>query len=247
MATGARRDGSGLPALRRRHSQFKLFAQNQDWRACTNLRYFPDLRRRRQRWTCGTLAAKEALVNQPPTKSPESAQTRVELLATEAKKHSGTGNEAAALECYKQAASLMLGAPWLQHRTAELARKLKQLEVAAVHYRRAAAAFTAAGFPKRALSPLRNAWQLNLSSLPEHSGLFIAVTLELAHAQRELGFGPEAALSITNANQALRASGRLERVPAAAEAGAPESGISAAGQPATRNLFARAEAAGVRR
>jgi hypothetical protein len=185
----------------------------------------------------------KALVSQLPPKSPESTQARVELLAAEAKKHSGTGNEAAALECYKQAASLMLGAPWLQHRTAELARKLKQLEVAAVHYRRAAAAFVAAGFPKRALSPLRNAWQASLSTLPEHSGMFVAVTLELAHAQRELGFGPEAALSIANANQALRASGSQERVPSAAESEPPESGVSSSGQPSARDLLARAQAA----
>jgi hypothetical protein len=178
-----------------------------------------------------------------PSRSPESPQARVELLAAEAKKHSGAGNETAALEGYKQAASLMPGAPWLQHRTAELARKLKQLEVAAVHYQRAAAAFVAAGFRKRALSPLRNAWQATLSTLPEHRQLFIAVTLELAHAQRELGFGPEAALSIANANQALRASGCQERVRLAAEAEAPESGISSAGQPAARDLFPRAQAA----
>jgi hypothetical protein len=164
-------------------------------------------------------------------------------LAAEAKKHNATGNEALALECYKEAASLMLGAPWLQHRTAELARKLKQLDVAALHYRRAAAAFIAAGFPKRALSPLRNAWQASLSALPEHTEELIAVTLELAHAQRELGFGPEAALSIANANQALRASGSKERMPAAAEAGPPESGINPTGQPSARELLARAQAA----
>jgi hypothetical protein len=195
----------------------------------------------------GTLPAKQAVVSQLLPKSPESPQARVELLAAEAKKHSGAGNETAALECYKQAASLMPGAPWLQHRTAELARKLKQLEVAAIHYRRAAAAFIAAGFRKRALSPLRNAWQASLSTLPEHSELFIAVTLELAHAQRELGFGPEAALSIASANQALRASGSQERVPAAAETEAPESGTNAAGLRSTRDLFSRAQAAAVRR
>jgi hypothetical protein len=189
------------------------------------------------------LPAKQALVSPLPPKSPESPQARVELLAAEAKKHNATGNEAAALECYKEAASLMLGAPWLQSRTAELARKLKQLDVAAVHYRRAAAAFIAAGFPKRALSPLRNAWQASLSALPEQTEAFIAVTLELAHAQRELGFGPEASLSIANANQALRASGSQERVSGAAEAGPPESGINTTGQPSARDQLARAEPA----
>ncbi|HEX3849562.1 MAG TPA: hypothetical protein VHW01_01275 [Polyangiaceae bacterium] len=182
-------------------------------------------------------------MSQLPPKSPESPQARVELLAVEAKKHNSSGNEAAALECYKEAASLMLGAPWLQHRTAELARKLKQLNVAAVHYRRAAAAFIAAGFPKRALSPLRNAWQASLSALPEQSEAFVAVTLELAHAQRELGFGPEAASSISNANQALRGSGSRERVPSAVEVEPPESGINATGQPSARELLSRAQTA----
>ena len=189
------------------------------------------------------LPAKQLIVSQLTPKSPESPQARVEVLAAEAKKHSAAGHEAMALECYKQAASLMLGAPWLQHRTAELARKLKQLDVAAVHYRRAAKAFTGAGFPKRALSPLRNAWQASLSALPEDADSFISVTLELAHAQRELGFGPEAALSVANANQALIASGSQDRVPGAVDAIAPESGISSSGQPSARELLSIAQAA----
>jgi hypothetical protein len=164
-------------------------------------------------------------VSQLPSKSPESVQTQVESLAAEAKKHSGAGSELQALECYRQASELMLGAPWLQHRTAELARKLKLPELAAVHYRRAAAAFIAAGFPKRALAPLRNAWQASQAALPEQSRAFIAVTLELVHAQRELGFEPEAAQSIANANRALCASGSDDRMPAGAELDPPESGI----------------------
>jgi hypothetical protein len=111
---------------------------------------------------------------------------------------------------------------------------LKQLDVAALHYRRAAAAFVAAGFPKRALSPLRNAWQASQSALPQQAEAFIAVTLELAHAQRELGFGPEATLSIANANQALRACGSQERVSTAVEAGPPESGTNTSGQLSAR-------------
>jgi hypothetical protein len=170
-------------------------------------------------------------------------QARVELLATEAKKHNATGNEAGALECYVEAASLMSGAPWLQHRTAELARKLKQLDVAAVHYRRAASAFVAAGFPKRALSPLRNAWQASQSSLPHSADAFIGISLELAHAQRELGFGPEAAQCVANANQALKASGSQERVSTNPELEPPESGINKSGQPAVRGPLMRAQTA----
>jgi hypothetical protein len=166
-------------------------------------------------------------VSQLPPKDDDTVQAKVELLAAEAKKHNGAGDEAKALECYQRAAELMPGAPWLQHRTAELARKLKELEVAVLHYRRAAAAFIAAGFPKRALAPLRNAWQSSLSILPAQSSDFAALTLELAHVQRELGLVPEAIVSIANANQALRACGSSERVPNSPEVAAPESGINA--------------------
>ena len=141
----------------------------------------------------------------------------MEALTAVAKKLSGSGKEAQALEAYKTAAGLMLGAPWLQHRTAELARKLRQPEVAALHYRRAAAAFIRAGFPKRALAPLRTAWQVSVALLPGEASAFITITLELANVQRELGFATDAKLSVVNANQALRASGSSERVPTPVE------------------------------
>src|SRR4051812_27518426 len=107
----------------------------------------------------------------------------------------------------------MPGAPWLQHRTAELARKLKQPGVAAHHYRRAGAAFIGAGFPKRALGPLRNAWTLSVAALPSNPGAFISLTLDLVELQRDLGFGADGALSIANANEELQAAGCAERVP----------------------------------
>jgi hypothetical protein len=143
----------------------------------------------------------------------DSLQTQVEALTDAAKRLSSTGKEAQALEAYKQAAGLMPGAPWLQNRTAELARKLRQPEVAALHYRRAAAAFIRAGFPKRALAPLRTGWQVSVALLPGDTSAFITTTLELANVQRELGLGSDAKLSIMNANQALRASGSPDRVP----------------------------------
>ncbi|MEP7049553.1 MAG: hypothetical protein ABJB12_04340 [Pseudomonadota bacterium] len=158
-------------------------------------------------------------------KNKDSVQSQVELLVGEAKKHNGAGDEALALDCYRQAAALMPGAPWLQHRTAEIARKLKQYELAAVHYRRAAAAFVAAGFPKRAVAPLRVAWQSSLVGLPGQSEALITVTLELAHVQRTLGLSPEAAMSISSANQALRSSGSADRVPVTTESEAPTSGV----------------------
>jgi hypothetical protein len=147
------------------------------------------------------------------TKPDDSVQAQVEALAVAAKKLSSSGKEAQALEAYKTASGLMLGAPWLQHRTAELARKLRQPDVASLHYRRAAAAFIGAGFPKRALAPLRTAWQMSVALLPGDASAFITITLELANVQRELGFASDAKLSLVNANQALRASGSPDRVP----------------------------------
>ncbi len=182
----------------------------------------------------------------------------MEALTTVAKKLSSSGKEAQALEAYKSAAGLMLGAPWLQHRTAELARKLKQPEVAALHYRRAAAAFIRAGFPKRALAPLRTAWQVSVALLPGEASAFITITLELANVQRELGLGADAKLSLNNANQALRAAGCTERVPSAAEfetrsnppparresSHPPDSGVKHSSQPpASDALLSRLRAA----
>ncbi|MET0794337.1 MAG: hypothetical protein ABW061_22635 [Polyangiaceae bacterium] len=189
----------------------------------------------------------------------DSVQAQVEALTVAAKKLNSSGNEAQALETYKTAAALMPGAPWLQHRTAELARKLKQPDVAALHYRRAAAAFIRAGFPKRALAPLRTAWQVSVALLPNDSSTFITITLELANVQRELGFATDARLSFTNANHALRASGSSDRVPMGPEldkrssqppsategSQPPDSGVKSNSQtpPPSDNLMSRLRAA----
>ncbi len=183
-------------------------------------------------------------------------QQQVEALTAVAKKLSGEGKDAQALEAYKTASGLMLGAPWLQHRTAELARKLKQSEVAALHYRRAAAAFIRAGFPKRALAPLRIAWQVSVPLLPGNASAFSSLSLEFANVQRELGFATDAKLTLTNSNLALEASGSAERVPtaeqleqskskppAAAGSEPPESGVVGSLQPSSASLLSRLEAA----
>jgi len=166
-------------------------------------------------------------VIQTTQKLPDSVQLQVETLTAVAKKLMGEGKEAQALEAYKTASGLMLGAPWLQHRTAELARKLKQPEVAALHYRRAAVAFIRAGFPKRALSPLRAAWQVSIPLLPANASAFITIGLELTNVQRELGFAADAKFTWTNTNLALEASGSSDRMPSAAEL-EPSKGKSAA-------------------
>ena len=165
----------------------------------------------------GTLPAYQKDVIANSSKPADSVQQQVETLIAVAKKLTAEGKEAQALETYKTASGLMLGAPWLQHRTAELARKLKQPEAATLHYRRAAAAFIRAGFPKRALSPLRTAWQLGIPLLPGNASPFITVSLELANVQRELGFAADAKLTLTNSNLALETSGSADRVPTLAQ------------------------------
>ncbi len=149
-------------------------------------------------------------------KPTDSVQLQVEALTAVAKKLGIEGKQAQALEAYKTASGLMLGAPWLQQRTAELARKLRQPEVAVLHYRRAAAAFIRAGFPKRALAPLRTAWQLSIP-LSGDASAFIALSVEFANVQRELGFAGDARLTLTNADLALETSGSAERVSAIAQ------------------------------
>jgi hypothetical protein len=180
-------------------------------------------------------------------------QAQVEQLTGEAKKLSSAGKESQALETYRKAAGLMPGAPWLQHRTAELARKLNQPEVAAQHYRRAGAAFIGAGFPKRALAPLRTAWTLRAAVLPSDANGFVGLTLDLAELQNELGFPADSALTITNANEALNLAGCTERAPALSElaAGAakplrasdpglpPESGVKPSQQTGPLGILAR--------
>jgi hypothetical protein len=151
----------------------------------------------------------------PPLDSKESIQAEVEALTSVAKKLTAERKDAEALEAYKAASALMPGAPWLQNRTAELARKLNRPEVAALHYRRAATAFVGAGFPRRALGPLRTAWQLALALLPADTSPLIAVALELTSVQRDLGLTPDAKATLAATNQALKSSGSADRVPSA--------------------------------
>ena len=191
-------------------------------------------------------------MSQPSQETGDTVQARVEALTAVAKKLNGDGNEVQALEAYKTASELMLGAPWLQHRTAELARKLRQPEVASLHYRRAAAAFIRAGFPKRALAPLRTARQMSALLLPGDPSLFITTTLELANVQRGLGCAADALHVLSNANQALRAAGCTERLPYDAEfardsSRPPQSGVkSNVPGPIEGDLVARLEDAAKR-
>jgi hypothetical protein len=197
-------------------------------------------------------------VSKPPPKPSDTIQAQVEQLTAAAKKLSSAGKEAQALETYRKAAELMPGAPWLQHRVAELARKLRQPDVAAQHYRRAGAAFIGAGFPKRALGPLRTAWALRVAALPADPSGFVALTLDLAELQQDLGFAADGAVSIANANEALSAVSCAERVPTLAELPArdsehplrasdpgqpPESGVKPSAPAGSHGILARFRAA----
>jgi hypothetical protein len=134
-------------------------------------------------------------------------EAQVERWTAEAKKLTDAGKEAAALELYRRAADELSGAPWLQHRTAELARKLRQNDVAIVYYRRAATAFQMAEFPKRAVAPLRTAWSLAIEGLPGTSKLLVEVATELMQLHRRLGFAADASVTLERTNAVLRGLG----------------------------------------
>ncbi len=137
-------------------------------------------------------------------------EAQIERWTAEAKKLNEAGKEAAALELYRRAADELAGAPWLQHRTAELARKLKQHDVAINYFRRAGTAFQLADFPKRAVAPLRTAWALAIEGLPASSKALVDVAVELMQLHRRLGFAADASVTFERTNAALRSRGFSE-------------------------------------
>src|SRR5690349_19947962 len=106
-------------------------------------------------------------------------EAHAELWTHQAKKLAVTGKEAAQLDLHRRAADELAGAPWLQHRTVELARKLKQNDIAIVYFRRSATSFQIADFAKRAVAPLRTAWALAIEGLPVTSKLVVDLAVEL--------------------------------------------------------------------
>jgi len=137
-------------------------------------------------------------------------EAQVERWTAEAKKLTEAGQEAAALELYRRAADELPGAPWLQHRTAELARKLKQHDAAIIYFRRAATAFQIADFTKRAVAPLRTAWSLAIDNLPDTSKVLVELAMELMQVHRRLGFAADATVTLERTNTALRTRGFSE-------------------------------------
>jgi hypothetical protein len=149
-------------------------------------------------------------VTDDPLRQRRQLEAQVERWTAEAKKLAESGKEAAALELYCRAADELPGAPWLQHRTAELARKLKKNDVAIVYFRRAATAFQIADFSKRAVAPLRTGWSLAIDGLPGTSKLLVELAVELMQLHRRLGFAADATVTFERTNTALRARGFSE-------------------------------------
>lgn len=151
-----------------------------------------------------------SLVTDDSLRQRQQLEARVEGWTAEAKKLIEGGRDLAALDLYCRAADELPGAPWLQHRTAELARKLKKHDVAIVYFRRAATAFQIADFAKRAVAPLRTAWSLAIDGLPTTSRLLVELALELMQLHRSLGFAADATVTFERTNGALRSRGFSE-------------------------------------
>lgn len=136
--------------------------------------------------------------------SKNSVQDQVERWGAEARKLAESGREVAALEIYRRAADALPGAPWLQHRTAELARRLRQNDVAIAYFRRAGVAFVSAGFERRAIPPLTAAWTLARAGLPSTGAVLPLVAEELAALLRGLGLATDASVTVEYTEDALR-------------------------------------------
>jgi tetratricopeptide (TPR) repeat protein len=126
-----------------------------------------------------------------------------EKLKTEAQALVSAGKPSAALERYGRAADALPNDAWLHHAAGELARTLKQEELAAMYFRKAGAAFVASGFSRYALPALRSSWLHFRSALPAHAAAFEEVTQELAAVQRELGFETDATMTEKLSREAL--------------------------------------------
>jgi hypothetical protein len=160
-------------------------------------------------------------VNDDPVRR-RALEAQVEQWTAEAKKQIEAGRDDRALELYRLAADDLPGAPWLQHRTAELARKLKQPDVAITYFRRAATAFQIAAFSKRAIAPLRTGWTLAIDGLPGSSKTLVELAGELIQLQRRLGYESDAGVTLERTNAALRARGFSEITPQVTTATARE-------------------------
>lgn len=126
------------------------------------------------------------------TDRPDSVRTQAERWGAEAKRLADTGRDVAAFDLYRKAADSLPGAPWLQHRTAELARKLKRHDLALAYFRRSANGFLKAGFERRAVAPLRLAWAVARENLPGMNDAFAEIAHELSELLNRLALSADA-------------------------------------------------------
>jgi hypothetical protein len=148
---------------------------------------------------------------QPFVVSKKSDRASGEKLKMEAQTLATAGKLTAALEAYGRAAEALPSDAWLHHAAGELARKLKQDELAAMYLRKAGAAFMATGFSRYALPSLRSSWLLFRTGLPANAAAYREVTHELAAVQRELGFETDAAMTEELGQEALEGIATNER------------------------------------
>jgi tetratricopeptide (TPR) repeat protein len=138
------------------------------------------------------------------TQRPTTVQGQAESWAAEAKRLADAGRDLAALDLYRKAADLVPGAPWLQLRTAELAKKLNRADLAILYFRRSASGFAKAGFAKRSIPPLRQAWSVAREQLPRMHEEFCDAARELNEALTELNLRADAESLVEQTNDALR-------------------------------------------
>lgn len=138
------------------------------------------------------------------TERPISVRTQAERWGAEAKRLADAGRDVAAFDLYRKAADALPGAPWLQHRTAELAHKLKRDDLSIEYFRRSATGFIKAGFDRRAVAPLRMAWTVAREQLPAMTVAFSDVAHDLSDLLTRLALTADAEMLREQTDDALR-------------------------------------------
>lgn len=130
--------------------------------------------------------------------------SEAEAWAQEARRLHTRGEHEKAFALLRQSCEAQPGRPRVELDTAELARRLGKLDLAVLHYRRAAVAFARSGQPRHALTPLRTALHLEHSRLPGSAREVTTICLELAEALVRLGFAGDARQVIDLSANAFR-------------------------------------------
>ncbi|HWA70836.1 MAG TPA: hypothetical protein VG937_00805 [Polyangiaceae bacterium] len=138
------------------------------------------------------------------TERPVSVRTQAERWGAEAKRLADAGRDVAAFDLYRKAADALPGAPWLQHRTAELAHKLKRDDLSLEYFRRSATGFIKAGFDRRAVAPLRMAWAVARDHLPSMNVAFSDIAHDLSDLLARLALTADAEIVREQTDDALR-------------------------------------------